>query len=74
MLLGVFAGERLRGVSAPWHTVREFVATGFIALSGGWLLDAVGLCPIAKPIWTPAWVLFSGGWCFLTPGDALRVD
>jgi heparan-alpha-glucosaminide N-acetyltransferase len=65
MLLGVFAGERLRGVSAPWHTVREFVVTGFIALSGGWLLDAVGLCPIAKPIWTPAWVLFSGGWCFL---------
>jgi predicted acyltransferase len=31
----------------------------------GWLLGALGLCPIVKAIWTPSWVLFSGGLCFL---------
>jgi predicted acyltransferase len=31
----------------------------------GWGLDAAGICPSVKRIWTPAWVLFSGGWCFL---------
>jgi predicted acyltransferase len=23
------------------------------------------VCPSVKRIWTPSWVLFSGGWCFL---------
>jgi predicted acyltransferase len=27
----------------------------------GWL----GICPVVKRIWTPSWVLFSGGWCLL---------
>ncbi len=22
-----------------------------------------GVCPVVKRIWTPSWVLFSGGWC-----------
>jgi predicted acyltransferase len=25
----------------------------------------LGICPVVKRIWTPSWVLFSGGWCFL---------
>jgi len=29
------------------------------------LLDQTGTCPIVKRIWTPAWTLYSGGWCFL---------
>ena len=36
-----------------------------LGLAGGWLLNATGICPSVKRIWTPAWVLFSGGWCFL---------
>jgi predicted acyltransferase len=28
-------------------------------------VDAMGLCPIVKRIWTPTWTLFSGGWCFV---------
>ena len=24
-----------------------------------------GVAPVVKAIWTPSWVLFSGGWCFL---------
>ena len=29
------------------------------------VLGAAGVCPVVKKIWTPSWVLFSGGWCFL---------
>ena len=31
----------------------------------GWLVGWLGWCPVVKRIWTPSWVLFSGGWCFL---------
>jgi predicted acyltransferase len=31
----------------------------------GLVLEYSGICPIVKKIWTPAWVLFSGGWCCL---------
>ena len=44
---------------------RRFVIAGVTCLAVGWLLSATGLCPIVKRIWTPSWVLFSGGWCFL---------
>src|SRR4029079_8955547 len=28
----------------------------------------LGICPVVKRIWTPSWVLFSGGWCCLLLG------
>lgn len=31
----------------------------------GWGLHVYGICPSVKRIWTPAWTLLSGGWCFL---------
>lgn len=31
----------------------------------GWLLNATGICPLVKRIWTPSWALFSTGWCCL---------
>src|SRR6185312_2258466 len=31
----------------------------------GWALGALGVCPVVKRIWTPSWVLYSGGWCLL---------
>lgn len=34
-------------------------------LALGGLLHWTGVCPLVKPIWTPAWTLYSGGWCFL---------
>jgi predicted acyltransferase len=43
----------------------KLVAAGVICLLLGWGLDRLGWCPVVKKIWTPAWVLFSGGWCFL---------
>jgi predicted acyltransferase len=47
-----------------------------VALSGivlGWALAAAGICPVVKRIWTPSWVLVSGGWCFLGMAIFYRV-
>jgi predicted acyltransferase len=41
------------------------VVAGAVGLAAGWALGASGICPVVKRIWTPSWVLFSGGWCFL---------
>jgi predicted acyltransferase len=45
--------------------VRWLAIAGLIGLFCGWLCGAIGICPVVKKIWTPSWVLFSGGWCFL---------
>ncbi len=65
MILGLIAGGWLRAGGAGWRNVRHFAAVGLALLASGYLLDALGVCPNVKRIWTPAWVLFSGGWCFL---------
>ncbi len=65
MILGLIAGTWLRSERRPWEKVRHFAALGLALLGSGLLLDAAGICPSVKRIWTPAWVLFSGGWCFL---------
>ena len=38
---------------------------GMLGLAIGRALNDFGVCPLVKRIWTPSWVLFSGGWCFL---------
>lgn len=45
-----------------------------MALLGlGWAAERYGLCPSVKRIWTPAWVLVSGGWCCLLLGCCYAV-
>ena len=65
MILGLIAGGWLRAPGRPWEKVRHFAAVGLALLAAGSLLDATSACPNVKRIWTPAWVLFSGGWCLL---------
>jgi predicted acyltransferase len=65
MILGLIAGGWLRSQRRPWEKVRDFAALGLALLATGWVLGATGVCPSVKRIWTPSWVLFSGGWCFL---------
>jgi heparan-alpha-glucosaminide N-acetyltransferase len=60
-ILGLVAGRWLQDRAPPGL----FVIAGIVCLAAGWALAATGVCPIVKRIWTPAWVLFSGGWCFL---------
>ncbi|GAB3779983.1 DUF5009 domain-containing protein [Spirosoma horti] len=64
MLLGLVAGRWLRSGIAPRELVKRFLIAGAIGLAAGLILHVLGICPIVKRIWTPAWVLFSGGWCF----------
>ena len=47
------------------HAVVGVLAVGVGLLAVGYGLGAAGVCPVVKKIWTPSWVLFSGGWCFL---------
>lgn len=65
MILGAIAGGVLRREVSPQAKVRWLAVAGVVGLLAGAALDWLGICPVVKRIWTPAWVLFSGGWCFL---------
>ena len=66
MILGLIAGGWLKAeVPSPWRKVRRLAIAGLVLLGLGWAADVLGVCPSVKRIWTPAWTLFSGGWCFL---------
>ena len=65
MILGLIAGDVLRSEQRPLDKVRWLAIAGATGLAAGWLLGALGICPVVKRIWTPSWVLFSGGWCLV---------
>jgi predicted acyltransferase len=65
MLLGLIAGGVLKDDRSHWAKVKWMTAAGAIGLAAGYALGYFGICPVVKRIWTPSWVLFSGGWCFL---------
>jgi len=65
MILGLVAGRVLRSDRSPWQKARWLAAAGVIGLVLGSAVGWAGLCPVVKRIWTPSWVIFSGGWCFL---------
>jgi predicted acyltransferase len=65
MILGLIAGGVLKGDRSPWGKVLWLALAGLVGLAAGYALGALGVCPVVKRVWTPSWVLFSGGWCFL---------
>jgi predicted acyltransferase len=65
MILGLFAGDLLTRENSKWRVAGLLCGVGMVLLASGWGLGAAGVAPVVKPIWTPSWVLFSGGWCFL---------
>jgi predicted acyltransferase len=66
MLLGLLAGQWLRRDDvAGGAKVKRLALCGAAGLVVATVLDLTGICPSVKKIWTPAWVLFSGGWCSL---------
>lgn len=73
MVLGLLAGGVLRSPSKPIEKVRWMFIAAALSMTVGWLLGATGICPVVKRIWTPSWVLFSGGWCLLFLGTFYAV-
>jgi len=65
MILGLITGEVLKSGRTPLRKVAWLTIAGLVALGLGWALWAAGICPVVKRIWTPSWVLYSGGWCLL---------
>jgi predicted acyltransferase len=64
MVLGLRAGTWLRDSKQPHELLRPLLIWGAAALGLSLVLHVTGVCPIVKRIWTPAWVLWSGGCCF----------
>ncbi len=65
MILGLFAGNILISEKSDIHKLKCFLIVGIAGLIIGLALNYSRVCPNVKRIWTPTWVIFSGGWCFL---------
>lgn len=65
MLLGLIAGGWLRTEVPDSKKLAWMTMAGLLGLALGYAADRLGVCPNVKRIWTPSWVLFSGGWCFV---------
>lgn len=65
MTLGLQAGRWLKSGLQSTALVRRFLLSALAGIALGILMQLVGLSPVVKRIWTPAWVLFSGGCCFV---------
>ena len=66
MILGLLAGEVIRSPRRDSEKMGWLLMATVICVGLGWLLGVTGVCPVVKRVWTPSWVLFSGGWCFFT--------
>ncbi len=64
MLLGLVAGEWLRAQWPNRQRITYFLIAIAACMATAYGIDAAGLCPIVKRIWTPTWTLWSGGICF----------
>jgi predicted acyltransferase len=65
MILGLVAGTWMKADLPRRVLWLRLFAAGALLTAAGVGAEAAGLCPIVKPIWTPAWTLYSGGICFL---------
>ena len=61
MLLGVMAGQLLRGPRRPIVKFLLLVAGGVVCMALGATAGAT-VCPVVKRIWTPSWALCSGAY------------
>ena len=66
MLLGLLAGRTLKSTTKQQDKVKRFAIAGGLLIVVALLIHLAGINPIVKRIWTPNWVLFSGGCCFLS--------
>ncbi len=61
-LLGILCGQLLISLTlSPWKKLAILIGAAAVCLMLG-VLSHQTVCPIVKRIWTPSWVLFSGGY------------
>jgi predicted acyltransferase len=65
MILGLLAGEWLKGNGSKQQTLRGLVIAGTGLVLLGLVCQWVGICPIVKRVWTSSYTLYSGGWVVL---------
>ncbi len=65
MILGLIAGGWLRSDLPSFRKWLRLLLAGILLLTAGEALGYFGICPVVKRIWTPSWVLFSGGWAMI---------
>ncbi len=65
MVLGLIAGAWLIGAGGAWRKEGRLFALGLASVALGLAADRFGICPAVKRIWTPSWVLLSGGLCLV---------
>ena len=65
MILGLFAGNLIKSDSTQKSKLKFFIITGVALFALGIILHVTGINPVVKRLWTPAWVIWSGGICFL---------
>jgi predicted acyltransferase len=65
MLLGLMCGEFLRSGASNRRVFQTLLVAGALGLLWGYNLDQFGISPMIKRLWSPSWVLFSGGCCSL---------
>jgi len=68
MIFGLIAGHMLRGPQTNTRKLGMLLAAGAVLVALGLGLDAAGVCPLVKRIWTPSWALFSAGFAMVTLG------
>src|SRR5438094_2008168 len=65
MILGLLAGEWLKGNGSKQQKLRGLVIAGTGLLLLGLMFQWAGICPIVKRVWTSSYTLYSGGWVVL---------
>jgi len=65
MIFGLLTGRLLRSELSIAAKLKYLVLAGVSGILAGQAIALLGLCPIAKRIWTPSWALYSGGWVVL---------
>jgi heparan-alpha-glucosaminide N-acetyltransferase len=65
MILGLLAGEWLKGKRSKEQKLRGLSIAGISLLFVGWAFQWAGICPIVKRVWTSSYTLYSGGWVVL---------
>jgi predicted acyltransferase len=61
MILGLLAGEWLKGKGSKEQKLRGLIIAGIGLVLLGLFCQWAGICPIVKRVWTSSYTLYSGG-------------